>query len=234
MGHCGRWTDRFRLGKWVLEQTTCDCFLLDDGYQHLSLYRDLDVVLFDSTDIQGLGGVLPAGRLREPLEAVKGAEAFVFTRADSLSSIQPVQQHVEKTIGQSISPIILQSKPKQVQHLITGQVQPLEFLLSYPLLVVSGIGNPHSFVEMLTHYGSRVCQDMQFPDHCSYGQAEVSLIRKAIDQFDQCIVLTTEKDAVKLREWFTKDDSVWFLTTELKFIAGELHVLELLDHAGCM
>ena len=226
--------DRFRLGKWVLEQTTCDCFLLDDGYQHLTLYRDLDVVLFDSTDLRGLGGVLPAGRLREPLVAVKGAGAFVFTRADSLSSIQSVQQHVEKTIGQSVRPIVLQSKPKQVQHAVTGQVRPLEYLLSNPFLVVSGIGNPQSFVDMLTTHGAKVCEALQFPDHCSYGQVEVRLIRKTIEQFDQCMVLTTEKDAVKLREWFTKDDSVWFLTTELKFIAGEHHVLELLDHAGCM
>jgi tetraacyldisaccharide-1-P 4'-kinase len=94
--------DRHRLGKWVLEQSFCDFFILDDGYQHMSLYRDLDVLLFDSMDINGLSGVLPSGRLREPLEGTKGAGAFVFTRANSLSSIQPVQRRIEESLGLEI------------------------------------------------------------------------------------------------------------------------------------
>jgi tetraacyldisaccharide 4'-kinase len=224
--------NRFRLGQWVMKQTTCDCFILDDGYQHLSLYRDLDLLLFDATDIKGLAGVLPAGRLREPLEAAKGAGAIVLTRADSLSSIQPVQMCIEKVIGQLISPIILKTVPKQIQHLVTGEVRPLTFLLKSSLLAVSGIGNPGSFREMLTGCGVQVCEEILFPDHCAYGQAEVSLLRKKIDQSDHKIVITTEKDAVKLRDWFTKDDSVWSIITDLEFISGERHVLELLDCTG--
>lgn len=142
--------DRHRLGKWVLERSVCDCFILDDGYQHLSLYRDLDMLLFDAKDVKGLSGVLPAGRLREPLDAIKEAAAFVFTRADFLSSIQPVQRCIEDSLGQSVTPIVLNSVFKQVQHLVTGQVRALEFLLEVPLLAVSGIGNPDSFREMLT------------------------------------------------------------------------------------
>ena len=100
--------DRHHLGQWVLAQTDCDCFILDDGYQHLSLYRNLDVLLFDAMDVRGLAGVLPAGRLREPLESINGNEAFVFTRADSLSSIHPVRKTVEDCLGRSISPIIFE------------------------------------------------------------------------------------------------------------------------------
>ena len=225
-------SNRFRLGQWLLGQISCDCFILDDGCQHLSLYRDLDVVLFDATDTKGLCGVLPAGRLREPLNATKEAGAFAFTRANSLSSIQPVRRCIEEAIGRSITPIILQAAPKQVQHLVTGQVESLEFLLKFPILIVSGIGNPHSFHEMVTEFGAEVCEEIRFPDHYAYGQAEVSMIREKIDQSNHNIVVTTEKDAVKLREWFTEDDPVWFLTIELKFYAGERHVLELLTDAG--
>ncbi len=225
-------SDRFRLGEWVLEQTSCDCFLLDDGFQHVSLYRDVDVVLFDSTDVNGLSGVLPSGRLREPLEVIKGTEAVVFTRADSLSSIQPVQACLEKAIGQSLSPIILKSIPKGVHHLVTGQVRPLTFLMNMPLIVVSGIGNPRSFSEMLAGCGADVCEELQFPDHCAYGQNEVNMIRKKINQSDHWIVMTTEKDAVKLREWFTAEDPVWLLTIDMEFMAGEHHIPQLLDRAG--
>ena len=226
--------DRFQLGKWVLEQTACDCFLLDDGYQHLALYRDVNLLLFDVTDGEGLSGVLPAGRLREPLEAAKEADGFIFTRAETLSSIQPVQQQVENSIGRSINPIVLRSIPKLVQHLVTGAVKTLQSILEAPLVVVSGVGNPRSFVKILTDCGLRIGEELQFPDHCAYGQIEVDLIRKTIDQLDHCMVITTEKDAVKLREWFTREDSVWFLMTEIQFLAGEDHVLKLLDHAGIM
>ncbi len=225
--------DRFRLGQWVLEQTPCDYFLLDDGYQHLSLYRDVDVVLFDATDVQGLCGVLPAGRLREPLEATKGAGAVVFTRADSLSSIHAVQDCIEKALGQSIRPIIVKSVPKHIQHIVTGQIRPLTFLQKTPLLVVSGIGNPCSFRELLSGCGFEVCEEIRFPDHCSYGQDEINVIRTHIVEPGDMIIMTTEKDAMKLREWFTKDDPIWCLTTDLEFMAGEHHLLQLLDTAGC-
>lgn len=224
--------DRFRLGQWVLEQAPCDCFILDDGYQHLSLYRDLDLLLFDATDAKGLCGVMPAGRLREPLDAAKGAAAFIFTRSESLSSIQPVQTCIETVIGQSINPIVLKMVPKQVRHLVTGEVQPLTFLSQRALLVVSGIGNPQSFCDVLTGCGLEVGEEIRFPDHCAYGQDEVNLIRKKIGQSDRGIVVTTEKDGVKLLEWLGKDDPVWLITTELEFLAGEGHVLELLNGAG--
>ena len=226
--------DRHRLGKWVLEKTSCEFFILDDGYQHLSLYRDLDVLLFDSMDIKGLSGVLPSGRLREPLEAAKGAGAFVFTRANSLSSIESVKRCIEESLGQPISPIILKSVPEQVQHLVTGQVRPLEFLLETPLLVVSGIGNPESFREILTSCGSEVCEEIRFSDHCAYGKNEVDMIRKKMDKFNNTIVVTTEKDAVKLREWFTKEDPFWVITTKIEFLLGEDHLMHLLVRSGFM
>lgn len=224
--------DRFRLGQWVLEQALCDCFILDDGYQHLALYRDLNLLLFDATDVTGLNGVLPAGRLREPLETAKEAAAFIFTRAESLSSIQPVQACIERVIGEPINPIVVKMVPKQVRHLVTGEVRPLTFLSQRSLLVVSGIGNPQSFRDTLTDCGLEVGEEIRFPDHCAYGQEEVNLIRKKIGQRDYGIVVTTEKDAVKLLEWFGKDDPVWLITTDLEFLAGEGHVLELLNGAG--
>ena len=224
--------DRFRLGQWVLEQRPCDCFLLDDGYQHLSLYRDLDVVLFDTKDVQGLSGVVPAGRLREPLEGTRGAATFVMTRADSLSAIQPVQRCIEESLGQAIHPIVVKSIPKGVQHLVSGKVQSLESILNAALLLVSGIGNPQAFRDMLVDCGSKILEEIQFPDHCAYDQSEVRLIRRAMAQSNPEIVMTTEKDAVKLREWFTKDDPVWFLATELEFLAGEQQILDLLDGVG--
>ena len=226
--------DRFHLGQWVLEQIPCDCFILDDGFQHVSLFRNLNVLLFDGTDFQGLSKVLPAGRLREPLKAIKEAGAFIFTRADSQFSIEPIQQRIEESLGKTINPIILRSVPKQVQHLVAEQVQLLEFLLEYPLLLVSGIGNPGSFRTMLADYGSEIVEEILFPDHCAYGENEVNFIQQKIKQYENAIVMTTEKDGVKLREWFTKQDPIWIVSTELEFLEGEQKIFELLEHTGFM
>ena len=224
--------DRHSLGQWVLEQMDCDYFILDDGYQHLSLYRDLDVLLFDTTDVKGLAGVLPAGRLREPLDGMNGAEAFVFTRADSQASIESVRECIEDSLGQSISPIILKSVLKRVEHLVTGQVRVLDILVKTPLLVISGIGNPQSFCEMLKRSGSEVCEEIQFPDHCDYGQNEIDVIRKTMKLFTGAIAVTTEKDAVKLREWFTEDDPFFVINMKMEFLIGEDHLQNLCKQAG--
>ena len=221
--------DRHHLGQWVLEQMDCDYFILDDGYQHLALYRDLDVLLFDATDVNGLAGVLPAGRLREPLDEISGSEAFVFTRADAPSSIQPVRDRIEDSLGHSISPIILKSVLKQVQHLVTGQVKSVDILVKTKLIVISGIGNPKYFCEMLTSRGCEVIQEIQFPDHCDYGQDEIKVIRRAMEQLIGGIAVTTEKDAVKLRDWFTEDDPFMVITMKMEFLTGEEHLHRLCE-----
>ncbi len=223
--------DRHRLGQWVLEQMDCDYFILDDGYQHMSLYRDVDVLLFDTTDLPGISDVLPEGRLREPLDGITGAEAFVFTRADSLSSIQPVRERLEDSLGHVISPIIVKSGLNQIQHLVTGEVRTVDVLLKTPLMVISGIGNPKSFCHMLMRDGFDVHEEIQFSDHCAYGQNEVDLIRKKMEQFNRAIVVTTEKDAVKLREWFTEDDPFFVINMTIEFLAGEDHLRHLLEHS---
>ncbi len=220
--------DRHHLGQWVLEQMDCDYFILDDGYQHLSLYRDLDVLLFDATDVNGLAGVLPAGRLREPLDGMNGDEAFVFTRADSLSSIQLVRDCIEDSLGHPISPIILKSELKHVEHLVTGQVREVDILVKTPLLVISGIGSPQSFYDLLKRSGFEVCEEIRFPDHYAYGQNEVNVIRRTMEQFTGAIAVTTEKDAVKLREWFKEDDPFFVVSINVEFLSGEDHLRHLL------
>ena len=75
--------DRFRLGQWVLERFPVDYFVLDDGFQHLSLHRTIDLLLLDATDIAGIQALLPVGRLREPLAAAARASAILFTRVES-------------------------------------------------------------------------------------------------------------------------------------------------------
>src|SRR5262245_44492855 len=89
-------SNRYELGRWVLDRFRVDCLLLDDGYQHLGLRRDLNLLLVDATDPAGLDAVLPAGRLREPMEAAARADLILITRADVAQQVDPILQRLRK------------------------------------------------------------------------------------------------------------------------------------------
>ncbi len=226
--------DRYRLGMWVLEQFACDCFILDDGYQHLSLYRDLDLVLFDATDLKGLTGVLPAGRMREPLDAAQWAHGIVLTRSECVSSIQPLQERLENALGKCIAPIVVKSVPKHLTHLSTDTVKELDFFYKKTFLVFSGIGNPSAFCASLAAVEIDVREEMRFPDHFVYSEHDAKAIRRKITHSGIEVAVTTEKDAVKLRMWCKHDDPIWVVNMELELIRGEQSLQDLLSNYGLL
>ncbi len=89
--------DRYELGDWVLNRFPIDCLVLDDGFQHLGLYRDVNLLLVDATDAEGLAALVPAGRLREPLQAAARATAIVVTRADVPDQVTQVCHRLQAT-----------------------------------------------------------------------------------------------------------------------------------------
>jgi len=227
-------SDRYRLGLWVLEQFHCDCFILDDGYQHLPLYRDVDLLLFDATDLKGLSGVLPAGRLREPLEAARSANGFVFTRSECVASVQPLQDRVEAVLGIGMSPIVMKSVHRSLTHLSSGTVKELHHFYKNTLLMVSGIGNPEAFRTSLVASGLAVREEMRFPDHCHYGEHELEAIRSKMKTLGIDIVVTTEKDQEKLRPWCKLDDPIWVVNMEFEMINGEQELQDILGRHGIL
>jgi len=213
--------DRYQLGLWVLEQCSCDCFILDDGYQHLSLYRDVDLLLFDATDFQGLAGVVPAGRLREPLDAAQWADGCVLTRSECVASVRPMQEFLEKALGKKLNPMVVKSRLKFFTHLSTGRVQDISYFQKKPIVLLSGIGNPGALLTSLVEAGCEVREEIRFPDHYGYVKDDVAAIRRKLTDSGAELAVTTEKDAVKLRAWCTADDPFWVVSQELEFMAGE-------------
>jgi tetraacyldisaccharide 4'-kinase len=220
--------DRYRLGCWVLEHFVCDCFLLDDGFQHLSLQRDQDIVIFDATDVEGLKGVLPAGRLREPLSAARWATTIIFSRMESVLSVDSLQAQIEKAIGNPISPVYLHTSPRNLLHIPTGRIRGFEGFQKKPVLLVSGIGNPSSFRYSVGGCGLEVKDEIRYPDHFAYRQTNVEAIRKKMSHLGLDMAITTEKDALKLREFLREDDPVWALDVEMTVTQGEAQIHNLL------
>ncbi len=189
--------DRYRLGRWVWERHAVDCFVLDDGFQHLALHRDLDLLLVDSSDPDGLQGLLPAGRLREPLAAARRASAVILTRADD----GPVCHAVMARLGailQTWRPIRVRFVPGAVQNLRTEGREAASWLAGRSAVAFSGIANPGSFRRALDSVGARVVGEIGFSDHHWYDEADLDRIRALVQRTGAEVALTTEKDAVKL------------------------------------
>jgi tetraacyldisaccharide 4'-kinase len=188
--------DRYKCGT-VLARHGIDWFVLDDGFQHLKLSRDVDIVLVDATDPFGGGTVLPAGRLREPLSALRRADMVVITR-----SVQAPSPAIEAVIRRyTTCPISYVST--RLDSVL--RVPRLDVALPQPdwqkgrFLAFCGIGNPAAFFEDSRNWGFQVAQQCSFADHHVYTAQEAAELERAASNCGADGLLCTEKDVWNLR-----------------------------------
>lgn len=162
-----------------------DLIILDDGFQHLAVRRDLDIVLLDAKHPLGNGRVMPAGLLREFPEALARGDLFILTRADAGSSPPDLPGPV------------LTSRHRLADRMMAldGHSLPLDSLHGKRLVAFAGIADPEAFFSDLRGKGMPLSETLAFPDHVTYNRAEIARITAAGGE----VLLTTEKDAVKLR-----------------------------------
>jgi tetraacyldisaccharide 4'-kinase len=172
------------------EREGFDCFLLDDGFQHLKLARDLDVVLIDAGDPFGGGGLLPSGRLREPKSALRRADILVITRSTHAPAIEGA---LRRYSGAPIFYAVLQLDAIERAD-ETGGVVPEEEWKSRSYLAYCGIGNPNSFFENLRDWRVNVVGTAKFPDHHLYSMAERTRIESEAKSRGADALICTEKD----------------------------------------
>jgi tetraacyldisaccharide 4'-kinase len=188
--------DRWITGMQAVQALGCQALVLDDGFQRRDrLYRDLDVVLVDASDPFGGGELLPAGTLREPVEALGEADVLVVTRADQ----HPTVELRERLARLAPRALILEARhtPANLIALNGSRQQSPEFLANRRVLAVSGIARPRAFVRTLEGLGAIVTGHFSFPDHHWFSDAERRrIMRHALTLKSE--VVTTAKDAVRL------------------------------------
>lgn len=169
----------------AIAELGADLIILDDGFQHLAVRRDLDIVLLDAKHPLGNGRVMPAGLLREFPEALVRGDLFILTRADAASS--PTE----------LPGPVLTSRHCLADRVtaLDGQSFPLDSLHGVRLVAFAGIAAPEAFFNDLRDKGLTLSETLAFPDHVTYNRAEINRITAAGGE----VLLTTEKDAVKLR-----------------------------------
>jgi tetraacyldisaccharide 4'-kinase len=182
--------DRISAGRYAIENFGADCFVLDDGFQHLRLARDLNIVTIDASDPWGdpwdNGKLLPYGRLREPLSGLSRADCVVLTRCDQATYIGSLRAEL---------PDLIHDRP-----VFLSTMQPVKNLLpTGPVAAFCAVGNPQSFFSKLHTSGYNVVLEKTFTDHHSYTQPDVDRLVNEATHGGATNLITTAKDAVKLR-----------------------------------
>lgn len=213
--------DRAALGRWVLEQFPVDCMILDDGFQHCALQRDIDLVLLDATDATGLDAMVPAGRLREPLRNLERATAVLITRADSKEGVEAVRQRLRAVRVPFEDCMEVIFKSQALLSVLGNETRPLEWCRGKKVWLVSGIGNSDSFRGSAASLGPDIRGETVFRDHHHYHAEGIREIRTKVQAAGVDIVLTTEKDAAKLPSFLAPDDPWWALRLQPEVVRGE-------------
>lgn len=191
--------DRVRLAGIAVEELEAELLILDDGFQHRRLARDLDIVLLDALEPFGLGRIFPRGLLREPASSLKRADVVVVSRADLVPPDRRSLIREEAKHYAGDAPIL--EARHAPRDLIDGEgiASPLDGLESRAVAAFCGIGNPEGFRRTLELLGCRVVDLRVFPDHHPYSAADVEELSRWADASGADLILTTQKDLVKLR-----------------------------------
>ena len=191
--HLGVGADRYEHGK-ILERAGTEWFLLDDGFQHLNLYRDVDIVLVDATDPLGGGALLPAGRQREPTSALARADIVVITRSHHAPAIETLIRRFTDAPLFYAQPDLEEICPEQ-HSIVQGE---LGEWLGRKIFAFCAIGNPAAFFEDVQRWGMSLAGQMAFPDHHSYTRADAAEIERRARDAGAEVLLCTAKDTFNL------------------------------------
>ncbi len=197
-----------------------DVLVMDDGFQHLRLRRNLDIVTIDATCPFGYGAVLPRGTLREPAGALRFADVVVVTRCDQVTpeALAAIRERVASLAGRAaVAESVMQ--PTRVCA-FDGSEAPVESLSGRLAWAFCGLANPEGFYRTLTDANLRLVGRTSFNDHHAYTGQDVSDLLQRASSAGATLLLTTAKDAVKLAALGSPPPELRWLEIAVEFSAG--------------
>jgi len=193
-------SDRYVEGRRIEAEQPVNVFLLDDGFQHLELARDVDIVLVDSTTFESTKWLLPAGSMREPLSALRRASAVVLTRVSSDGSDSSTGQAIRRD-APGVPTFCAETKLLGFRCASKGQQPDVaeDELPPQPVFAFCGIGNPSAFLDDLKRWGIAITGKQVFRDHHSYTAHDAKILEAHARRAGAKALLTTEKDIQNLK-----------------------------------
>ena len=230
--------ERVKTGRYAIEHFGAEVAILDDGYQHWQLHRDLDILLVDAVNVFGNGYILPRGTLREPISHISRADVCLMTKVDQAAagSCDYIRQTVERYnpevhILESVHQPRCFIPIQEWYRDIAGEGIDVAEIRGRHIVAVSAIGNPASFEQTLSDLGAVIIESLRYPDHHDYTMLEMQDILEQAENMGAEAIVITEKDAVKIpaevirAQW---NIPVYVICVEVTFTQGGEPFLQML------
>jgi len=211
---------RYAMGIYAHERFGMDVLILDDGFQHLRIKRDVDIVLIDARRGFGNGRLFPRGPLREPLRCLRRASMLLLTKAEpsqTLDEIEGVLRYHAPAVplyhSRYRSVFLLEASSRKMvpPHMVCGK----------RAFAFAGIADPGYFVYLLKELGAEVVKEIHFPDHYNYELKDLMILREQGATVD--LFVTTEKDFVKLQRLPLDDIPLYILGIEQEIVEATFY-----------
>ncbi len=218
--------DRLGMAHIALKEHGAEVIVLDDGFQHRKLHRDLDVVLIDATLPFGFGRLLPRGLLREPVCNLSRADAIVLTRADAID--EGTRKTIFERVREANSTALWVESKTTANHFVQsdGSELPLSHLRDKRILSFCGIGNPEGFAHSLGQLHLTICFQQNFPDHHGYPEQDLERLGELAAKLDAEAIVCTQKDLVKIGVTQLAGIPLYALVIDIEFLVGEAAFVE--------
>lgn len=202
-----------------------DVVLLDDGFQHIQLYRSFNIVLFDASLSLDRYKTAPLGYLREGLTSLKDADAIIISRADQVpeGKIESLLDMLSQYYRRDIPIAKFKYTPSGAFDCFDNKVLEMDKLKDRNIIALSAIASPESFYHLLEGYGAIIVEKIVFPDHYLFTQEDLNnvLIKSAKHN---ATIITSEKDMVKIRR-VIQDERILYVNISVSFMSGEEQIL---------
>ena len=212
--------DKYKSGICSAEHAGVNLFILDDGYQHLKLHRDINILLIDASNPCGNGYLLPKGILREPFNGISRADCVIVTRANEGN--KNIAETLIRKYNRDVPIFYASYKTADITD-PAGNSQGTDIIKGKKVFMFAGIANPGSFRRSIEDTGGMVIGEMLYPDHYWYKNDDLNKIIKEASRLSADAIITTAKDAVRLHGLDLYDKT----GLEMKFLI--LHVEMMID-----
>jgi tetraacyldisaccharide 4'-kinase len=221
--------DRVAGARRAVDEYGAQLILLDDGFQHRRLARDLDIVLLDATEPFGFDHVFPRGTLREPVTGLQRAGVVCLTRADRVDGSARIA--IRKRVA-NLAPHAAWCEAAHAPHGLlnaSGRTELLSMLAGRRIAAFCGIGNPAGFRHALESAGCDIVWWREFADHHAYSDTDLAEFGGSVSASNAELVVCTHKDLVKLSSNDLGGRPLWALTIEMQILAGQEALVTALD-----
>ncbi len=213
--------DRVKSGLYAIDEFHTDTLILDDGFQYLRLKAHINILLVDSTSPFDNHHVLPRGLLREPIKNIRRADYIFLTKSDGSPKLRHLKSFLRRQ-NHRAEIIECCHRPQYLENVFDrGHRMPLSDLKGKKIASISAIANPASFNAFLRELGGEIVLEKHYADHHRYRQQEMIDFVNQAKEAGAEIIMTTEKDAVRMPRLDRLDIPVLFLRVEIDILSGQ-------------